>query len=159
MRSSRRPKYHSGNLIPMFRLAASLCKQMRDAGFTDNGGAIHSAERIMNLLGQRLVYPELSHINKLRTLATAEFSIAARIAHDSGEKVLIEHVAPLRDFTRMAIKSIEGWNDDQFSAFVKEHFRLVLLTDAETSQLNKHNRSKMNKDRLELAGIAMPPRP
>jgi hypothetical protein len=143
----------------MFRRAASLCKQMRDAGFTDNGGAIHSAERIMNLLGQRLVYPELSHINKLRTLASAEFSIAARAAHDKGGKVLIEHVAPLRDFTRRAIEKIEDLDDNQFAAFVKEHFRLVLLTEAETSQLNKHNRSKMTESRLELAGIMMPPKP
>jgi hypothetical protein len=26
-------KYHPGNLIPMFRLAATLCKRMRAAGF------------------------------------------------------------------------------------------------------------------------------
>ena len=45
----------------MFRLAAKLCKRMRAAGFTDNGGAIHSAERILNMLGLCLVYPDLSH--------------------------------------------------------------------------------------------------
>jgi len=62
----RSRKYHSGNLIPMFRLAATLRKQMLDAGFTDNGGAIHSAERILNILGLCLNYPDLSHINNLR---------------------------------------------------------------------------------------------
>ncbi|MCK1295219.1 hypothetical protein ABIB75_003660 [Bradyrhizobium sp. GM2.2] len=48
----KRRKYHPGNLIPMFRLASKLCKQMRATGFTDNGGAIHSAERILNILGR-----------------------------------------------------------------------------------------------------------
>lgn len=50
----------------MFRLAAELRRRMLDAGFSDNGGAIHSAERILNILGQRLCYPGLSHINNLR---------------------------------------------------------------------------------------------
>jgi hypothetical protein len=31
-------KYGPDNLIPMFCLAAKLCKDMRAAGFTDNGG-------------------------------------------------------------------------------------------------------------------------
>jgi len=42
-------KYYSGNLIPMFRKAAALRNEMIAAGFTDNGGAIHSAERILNI--------------------------------------------------------------------------------------------------------------
>jgi hypothetical protein len=37
--SMKRRKYHPGNLIPMFRLASKLCKQMRAAGFTDKGVA------------------------------------------------------------------------------------------------------------------------
>jgi hypothetical protein len=64
----KRRKYHPGNLIPMFRLASKLCKQMRATGFADNAGAIHSAERILNILGQYLVYPELSHINISATM-------------------------------------------------------------------------------------------
>src|SRR4051812_12124741 len=91
----RKRKYHSGNLIPMFRLAAKLCKEMRAVGFTDNGGAIHSAERILNILGLCLVYPDLSHINNLRKYGKAEFSIKARAAYNRGEKVLIEHVSPV----------------------------------------------------------------
>jgi hypothetical protein len=43
-------KYDAANLIPMFRLAARLRNEMKNAGFTDNGGAIHSAERILNIL-------------------------------------------------------------------------------------------------------------
>jgi hypothetical protein len=33
----------------MFRKAAALRNEMIAAGFTDNGGAIHSAERILNI--------------------------------------------------------------------------------------------------------------
>src|SRR5258707_8095535 len=109
----RQPKYHSGNLMPMFRRAAKLRNEMREAGFTDNGGAIHSAERILNLLGLRLNYPELSHGNNLRVYPGAEFSIKALAAHKAGTKVLIEHVSPIRDFTRKAIEKIDGGATDQ----------------------------------------------
>ena len=57
-------KYRPEILIPMFRKAAKFRNDMLNAGFTDNGGAIHSAERILNILGQRLKYPELNHINR-----------------------------------------------------------------------------------------------
>jgi hypothetical protein len=149
----RERKYHSGNLIPMFRLAAKLCKEMRAAGFTDNGGAIHSAERILDILGLCLVYPDLSHINNLRKYKKAEFSVKARAAYDRGEKILIEHVSPARDFTRRAIEKIDELDDDGFARFVKRHFRLVFLTPQETARLNRENRSKMSSKRL--AGIKM----
>jgi hypothetical protein len=137
----------------MFRLAAKLCKRMRAAGFTDNGGAIHSAERILNILGLCLAYPDLSHINNLRKYEKAEFSLKARAAYARDDKVLIEHVSPVRDLTRSAINKIDELDDDGFAKFVKKHFRLVLLTPEETTRLNRENRSKMSKDRL--AGIKM----
>jgi hypothetical protein len=68
---------------------------MNRAGFTDNGGAIHSAERILDILCLRLCYPGLSHINNLKRYPNAEFSIAAWRGHQAKEIVLIEHVAPL----------------------------------------------------------------
>jgi hypothetical protein len=149
----RARKYRPDNLIPMFRLAAKLCKEMRAAGFTDNGGAIHSAQRILNILGQCLVYPGLSHINNLRKYDKAEFSVAAKAANARGETVKIEHVSPERDFTRTAINKIDELDDKGFARFVKKHFRLVLLTPDETAKLNRENRSKMDAKRL--AGIKM----
>jgi hypothetical protein len=62
--------------------------------------------------------------------------------------VFIEHVSPVRDFTRRAIEKIDKLDDDGFALFVKTHFRLVLLTPEETIQLNQPNRSKMSDDRL-----------
>lgn len=156
--SERRRKYKPQNLVPMFRLAANLCKQMREANFTDNGGAIHSAERIMNILGGCLVYPDLSHIANLRKYEGAEFSVAAKRAYSRGEKVLIEHVSPLRDLTRAAIKIVDVLDDYQFCEFVRKHYRLVLLTEDETRKLNRYNRTKMSPNRLKSAGIAMPSR-
>ena len=115
----------------MFRLAAALRAQMLEGGFTDNGGAIHSAERILNILGLRLCYPGLSHINNLRELRNAPFSEDALVAHQSGHKILIVHVNPHRALTRLAIEKIEaGSNDEEFLAFVRQHFRLALLTEA-----------------------------
>jgi hypothetical protein len=144
-------KYVSGNLIPMFRKAAKFRNEMVNAGFTDNGGAIHSAARILDLLGLHLNYPSLDHINNLRGWKGAEFSVQALAAHNAGKPVRIEHVSPLRDFTREAIKIERQATDGQLEEFVKARYRLVLLTPDETLQLNKKNRSKMSPDRL--AGI------
>ena len=129
---------------------------MVEAGFTDNAGAIHSCERILDILGLRLNYPELSHINKLSQRQYAEFSEAALAAHKRGEKTFIEHVSPLRDMTRQAINFLdEGASDKEFKEFIVEHYRLVLLTKEEMQRLNRINRSRMTPDRLREAGIAV----
>lgn len=149
-------KYEPAKLIAMFRLAAKLRNQMLEAGFTDNGGAIHSAERILNILGLRLCYPGLSHLNNLRHHPSAKFSTKARAAHKAGAKVLIEHVAPHRALTKLAIEQVEaGAGDDAFADFVRASFQLALLTQEETLHLNKLNRSKIDPDRLKSAGIRL----
>src|ERR1022692_2308558 len=97
-------------------------------GFPDKGGAIHSAERILNLLGLRLNYPNLSHGNNLRVHPGAEFSIEALAVHKAGGKVLIEHVCPIRDFTRKAINHIDqGASDEQLAKFVRSNYQIVLF--------------------------------
>jgi len=153
----RQRKYQPDNMATMFLLAARLRNEMCAAGFTDNGGAIHSAERIMDLLGLLLNYAYLSHSNKLKVHVDAECSEAAYLARQRGEAVSIEHVAPLRALTTAAIDHIEPLADGEkveaLKMFVKEHYRLVLLTPEETKRLNKMNRSKMAPDRLEKAGI------
>ncbi len=129
---------------------------MVEAGFTDNGGAIHSAERIFNLLGLRVCFPGLSHINNLRKHPNAPFSKEAQLAHQAGIKVLIEHVNPHRALTRLAIEKIESGVDDAgFIEFVLEHYQLALLTEDETTRLNKKNRTKIEKDRLASVGITL----
>jgi hypothetical protein len=156
MMKVRQKKYETSELITMLRLAAALRAQMLAGGFTDNGGAIHSAERILNILGLRLSYPELSHINNLRKLTNAPFSEAALAAFSAGERVLIEHVNPHRALTRLVIGRIEaGATDEQIAAFVKEHFQLALLTESETNKLNRINRSKIDPNRLINAGILL----
>jgi hypothetical protein len=159
-RPARLRKYHLDNLIPMFLKAAVLRNEMIDAGFTDNGGAIHSATRILDILGLCLNYPELSHINNLRRFSKAEFSAKALQALKRGEEVKIEHVSPLREFTVAAINEIleatgkpEPDARSRLERFVREHYRLVLLTTDEAAALNRKNRSRMCPDRL--AGIEM----
>ena len=154
-------KYSAENLIPMFLKAAALRDEMLALGFTDNGGAIHSAERILDILGQRLKYPGLSHINNYKKYPNAEFSVNAKRAFENGERVLIEHVSPIRDFTRKAIKLVENRSGEKanveikLQCFVKENYRLVLLTPGETETLNSINRSKMKDGRLVEAGIVI----
>lgn len=145
--------------VPIFRKAAALRNEMVEAGFTDNAGAIHSCERILDILGLRLNYPELSHINKLKSAQDAKFSEAALAAHKRGEKTFIEHASPLRDMTRQAIHFLdEGASNKEFKGFIVEHYLLVLLTKEEMQRLNRINRSRMTPDpldRLREAGIAV----
>jgi hypothetical protein len=154
---SRRKKYTAENLAPMFVEAAALRNKMLSAGFTDNGGAIHSAERIMDILGLCLNYEELSHRNHLKKHPKAQLSEGARLARQKGKPLLIEHVAPLRHLTQTAIEKITGLKaadaERRLLNFVRKHYRLVLLTPEETQRLNKSNRSKMNSKRLERVGI------
>lgn len=146
-------KYDPALLIQMFRKAAALRNEMLAAGFTDNGGAIHSAERILDILGQRLNYRGLKHINSLKHHKNAEFSDEAWELHQAKKAVLVEHVSPKRHLTQMAIEKIEKATDVQFRAFVKRHYRTVLLSPEETSRLNRLNRSTVCADRLKQAGI------
>jgi hypothetical protein len=106
-------KYDPQTLVRMFRMAAKLRQEMITAGFTDNGGAIHSAERILDILGQRLNYPGLRHINSLRHYKRAIFSKGAHTAYERGETVHIEHVSPLRALTRMAIEQANSNKADE----------------------------------------------
>ena len=154
--TSRKRKYQPDLLIAMFRKAAVLRNEMLAAGFTDNGGAIHSAERILNILGLQLNYPDLSHISKLRHSRHARFSVEASKLDASGGRVLIEHVSPIRHLTQMAIEQLDREvSDAEFKDFVRRHFELVLLSPEETLRLNKHNRSKMHPERLKQVGIEL----
>lgn len=146
-------KYDPDLLIKMFRKAAALRNEMVAAGFTDNGGAIHCAERILDILGQRLNYPGLSHGNGLKHYKNAEFSDAAWELHQTNRAVLVEHVAPRRHLTQMAIEKIQTASDAQFRIFVKRYYKTVLLSPDETLRLNRLNRSKVCSNRLSAAGI------
>ena len=150
-------KYTVEILVQAFHMAAKFRTEVVAAGFTDNGGGIASAERILDILGQRLKYPNLSHLNELKDYSEAEFSPAALKAHKTGERVYIEHVSPRRDFTRKAIDMLvlDKVTDRKFLNFVRENYRLVLLTPEETKHLNKSNRSTMTPDRLERADITI----
>jgi len=66
---------------------------MLEAGLTANGGAIHSAEQILNILGLRLCYPVLTHINNLRSHSFAPLSEEALAAHRAGEKGSLKNLA------------------------------------------------------------------
>lgn len=151
-----RSKYNENNLIPVLRKAAKFRNDLIKAGFTDNGGAIHSAERILDILSCRIKYLGLTHINNIKDHSEAEFSKAAMESLDRGERVFIEHVAPLRALTRAIISEIDaGKSDRQLINFIKKHYRLVLLTAEETKRLNRINRSELHDDRLDQAKIIL----
>jgi hypothetical protein len=91
-------KYRADNLLPVLRIFVEARNAALAAGFTDNGGAIHSIERILDILGMHVRYPHLTHINNLKTDPRAEISVAAHEARLRGEAVNIEHVLPQRAF-------------------------------------------------------------
>jgi hypothetical protein len=67
-------KYRSEVPLPMFRKGRHLRESMAAEGFTDNGGTIHSASRILDILGERAYYPGLSDINRLGSFPGGEFT-------------------------------------------------------------------------------------
>lgn len=149
-------KYNTDNLIPALRLFIQARNKALESGFTDNGGAIHSVERILDILSIHVCYPHLTHINNLKNDAAAEISVAAYSARERGEPLLIEHVLPQRAYARHVIKLIDsGAADDELLRYIKENYRLVLLTKDETSKINRLNRSHITKDRIGDAGIEL----
>lgn len=138
-------------------MAATFRSEMLQAGGNDNAGAIHSATRLVELLALRLCYPGVAHINNLRHSPDAEFSIAAWRAHRRGEPVQMEHVLPVRAFTKLVIERIdEGASDRAIAAFIKRSYSVVLLTPDERRALDKVNRTTIDPRRM--AGIALRPR-
>lgn len=151
-------KYCPALLLPALRLFIEARNKAIAAGFTDNGGAIHSVERILDLLCQRVKYPSLRHINNLKRDISAECSVDAHKARQRGENVLIEHVLPQRAFAKVVIQIVEsGATDEELLSYIKNNYRLVLLTHQETATLNKLNRSNISQDRLRDAGILLAP--
>ena len=147
-------KYTADNMIPAFRIAAAARNEMQKVGCPDNGGAIDSAERILEIFGMRLNYPGLNHFSHLRHHDRAEFSHAAFEAHRQGKRVEVEHVSPRRNFTRGAIDlAAGGASDEDLITYVRQNYQLVLLTAAERKGLDKGNRSRMTPTRLADAGL------
>lgn len=153
-------KYFPSNLLPALRLFVEARNRAVEAGFTDNGGAIHSVERILDILSQRVCYPGLSHIANLRAWPGAEFSTAAYEVRDQREKLYIEHVLPQRAYAREVILLIgNGATDQEIIAHIRARYRLVILTREEARRLDRVNRSLIADGRLESAGIIMRPAP
>lgn len=147
-------KYHHGNLFPALRLFIEARNKALENGFTDNGGAIHSVERILDILSLHLRYPHLTHINNLKKDPKAEISEAAFEARIRGEPLYIEHVLPQRAYAQKVITLVNaGATDDELTAFINAKYRLVLLTRDETERINRLNRSRITDDRIADAGI------
>lgn len=145
--------------MPLRQFAKARNEALR-AGFTDNGGAIHSVERILDILALRLCYPHVSHSNSLKKKhLTTECSVEAYAARERGERVFIEHVMPQRAYARQVISLIDsGVADQDILDFVRQTYRLVLLSANETEAINKANRSSISEDRIADAGIKLMPR-
>jgi hypothetical protein len=149
-------KYQVGNLIPALRLFVEARNKALKLGFTDNGGAIHSVERILDILSQRIVYPTLRHINDYKADPNAEISVEAQRARQRRDPIFIEHVRPQRAYAREVITLIgEGCTDDELVDFIRARYRLVLLSREETRRINSLNRSRITDDRIADAGIEL----
>ena len=149
-------KYSPSTLLPALRLFIDARNAAVKLGFTDNGGAIHSVERIFDILCQRVKYPHLRHINNLKQDPTAERSVGAHQALLNGEAVLIEHVMPKREFAREVIEMVKrGATDGEILQYIRGRYRLVLLSKEETTALNRLNRSRITPDRIADAGIEL----
>lgn len=150
-------KYTPENLLPALRLFIEARNRAIAAGFSDNGGAIHSVERILDILSQRVCYPGVSHINSLKNSdSPAKFSEAAWAVCDQKDQLYIEHVRPQRAYAQEIIARVgTGETDKQILDFIRAHYRLVILTKTEARILDRKNRSRISSDRLAEAGISI----
>jgi hypothetical protein len=150
----RQRKYRPDTLMPGLRIFVKARRQALNADFTDNAGAIHSVKRIVDLLGERLCFPQHSHIDNIKVDSALEISKAAHRARRSGEPVRIEHVAPRIDLARRVCEMVErGATDKAVLNYIARNFRLVVVTPAEAATIDRANKSRIAPDRL--AGIVL----
>jgi|LauGreDrversion4_2_1035121.scaffolds.fasta_scaffold611662_1 hypothetical protein len=144
-------------MLPALRhFIEARAKALSHGYITENGGAIHSVERILNILSLRLCYPHISHQNSLKTCPNTHLSVAAHAARLAGPKVEIEHVLPQRSFTNLVCDMVEqGATDADVVDYIKDNFRLVLFTPEERRLLDRVNRSRIVEDSLKGAGIEL----
>ena len=81
---------------------------------------------------------------------SATHSLAAHAARERGEPVEIEHVRPHRAYACEIIKLVgKGTSDEDLIDYIRNTYRLVLLTKAERRALDKQNRSRIDYKRLD----------
>ena len=141
-RGKRESKYTPETLIKLLRKAVKFRNECVAEGLLDNMGAIHSAERVLDEVGRRLAYPGIGHQNKYREYRKAVFSKDALKAFVADENVKIEHVNPRRALTQVIAEKIDQMSDAELAQYIAVEYQMVLLTPAETSRVNKRNRSK-----------------
>ena len=157
IRKTPQRKYTTDNLLPALRhfIHARAVALSLDL-ITDNGGAIHSIERILNILSMRVCYPHITHQTNLKTCPDAHRSVAAHETRLVGGKVEIEHVLPQRSYAKVVCDMVEdGTTNDDLISYIKDNYRLVLLTPDERRSLDRFNRSQIAEDRLKGAGIEL----
>lgn len=150
-------KYTAENMLPALRhFIDARANALSNGIITDNGGAIHSIERILDILSVRVCYPHISHSNNLKTCPDAHCSVLAHQARLEGGKVEIEHLLPKRSYAKVVCDMVaNGATDAELITYIKINFRLVLLTPDERRSLDRVNRSKIVANRLQEAGIKM----
>lgn len=150
-------KYNWDTLYPALEHFAEARHVSLKAGFTDNGGAIHSVERILDILGHRLCYPDSgAGLDTFKKYPDAPRTEAAHKAIQEGLPVRIEHIAPQRAFARAVCDMIDANEPkEHIKKYIKETYRLALLTVEEAKALDKKNRSNIAHNRLEDAGLKL----
>lgn len=159
-------KYDPRSMMPIFRLFWHARNEARAMGLTDNGGAIHSATRIADVIASNHVYPNQPRFGQsLKLSAKAEISAAA---YDLRERALAEGLAPAKVAAQIEVEHFlpqramtihigqmvdAGATDEEILDWLTDNYRLVLLTREERRLVDSRNRSKLCSERL--AGIAM----
>jgi hypothetical protein len=151
------PKYTVDNLLPALRLAVRHRREML-AYVPDNGGAILPLEKIADRLSVLVRYPEYRRATDIKRDPNAEMTAAAqrRILRGEHSRVRVEHVNPRRAWAVTLAAQIDaGVSDAELLKFIKTEYWLVVLTNSEARDLDAINRTNIETDRLEAAGLVM----
>lgn len=155
------------SMMPAFRLFWQARNEAVGNGLlSDNWGAIYSCNRIATIMADFLCYDGMSTLSKPYKMHPSAQMSAAAFAHrerglaqglDASEitaGLKVEHVLPQREMTlRLGAMIDEGKTDTEILGWLKTNYRLVVLTNEETTELNRRNRSRICPNRMD--GIVM----
>lgn len=139
------------------RAAAAGRKTMNQMGLSDNRGAIHPMERILNIARANLVHG-IAHQSYIKHDMNIEGTVEAFAARKLGKRVDIEHMYPRRESAIAVCRMVEdGASNDALIDYVIQTGRAILLTPEQRAAVDAvpGNRSVYSADRLMKAGLTI----
>lgn len=151
------PKYKLTDevMLAALRPLAEGRNRANALGLTDNHGAIHAVERVLDILRVHLADYGVSRSDQLKH-ANIKGTAEAFEARARGQRVEVEHVYPRREVAQEVCAMVmRGDTDRKLRNYIIKTSQVVLLTPEQRAMVDAvpGNRSRYMPARLKCVGL------